>query len=117
MLSKYFKREEFACKCGNCDFASVDVELLGVLEDVREFFSNPVTINSACRCISHNHKVGGSPKSMHTNGMACDIIVKDIEPRVVQQYLDAKYPDSYGIGNSDKFTHIDVRSVKARWTY
>jgi len=83
MKSKYFKREEFACSCG-CGFSSVDVELLEVLEDVREHFDSPVTINSACRCETHNKTVGGSNNSMHTKGMAVDIVVSDVTPERVQ---------------------------------
>ena len=34
-LSQYFKRSEFACKCG-CGFNVVDTELLDVLIDVKK---------------------------------------------------------------------------------
>ena len=57
------------------------------------------TITSACRCISHNHIVGGKPRSMHLLGMACDIIVNGITPERVYNYLDNKYPNSKGIGS------------------
>ena len=55
-ISKHFKREEFACKCG-CGFDVVDVELLEVLEELRELCGQPITINSACRCKNHNQSV------------------------------------------------------------
>ena len=115
MISNYFTRKEFECKCG-CGFATVDVELLEVLEFVRVSFNKPVTINSACRCDSHNSSVGGADGSKHKLGIAADIVVKDIDPLDVYKFLDAAYPVSYGIGKYNSFTHIDVRSgYKARW--
>ncbi len=113
-ISKYFRREEFACKCG-CEFATVDVELIGVLEDVREFFGSPVILNCGCRCSTHNAEVGGAERSKHLLGIAADIRVKDVEPDKVFSYLNKKYLTTYGIGRYNSFTHIDVRPFKARW--
>ena len=114
MKSEYFKREEFACKCG-CGFTTVDVDLLEVLEDVRQNFDSPVNITSACRCTNHNTSVGGEVKSKHLFGLACDIQVNNVTPKRVQDYLLNKYPNSKGIGSYETFTHIDVRDGKARW--
>jgi uncharacterized protein YcbK (DUF882 family) len=113
-LSKHFSRPEFACKC-KCGFATVDVELIQVLERVREHFGNPVKINSSCRCVKHNKDVGGKPGSKHLRGIAADIVVLGVEPAQVYQFLDDHYPDRYGIGRYNTFTHIDVRTRKARW--
>lgn len=113
-VSKHFSREEFACKCG-CGFAVVDVKLLEVLEVVREYFDQPVTITSACRCDNHNKSVGGSDNSKHKLGIAADIIVKDIPANCVHGFLIKHLPDSCGIGSYETFTHIDVRRDKARW--
>ena len=122
MKSKYFKRSEFRCKgtdCdlngNNCGFSVVDVDLLEVLEDIREYFGKPVIINSACRCAKHNFDVGGSQNSMHTKGIAADIRVKDVDSDTVYFYLVNKYQDKFGIGRYNGRVHIDVRSDKARW--
>lgn len=114
--SKWFKRSEISCKCG-CGFNSFDAELLTVLEDVREYFDKPVTITSGNRCEQHNNKVGGSKGSKHKLGTAADILVKGTHPSRVYEYLNDKYPDTYGIGDSTIFTHIDVRETAARWKY
>ncbi|EHI3273284.1 serine/threonine protein kinase [Salmonella enterica] len=115
MISRYFKQSEFKCKCGKCDQDYVNPELLAVLEDVREHFGKPVIINSANRCHEHNKRVGGAANSTHVKGLAADIRVKDVAPSVVHQYLTGKYPNSYGIGKYNNFTHIDVRDYRARW--
>lgn len=112
-VSRYFSRSEFKCKCNTCGFDAVDVELLKVLEDVRAHFGNPVKINSACRCVTHNHSEGGSVTSQHLYGKACDIVVKDIPSYEVYEYLNDTHGG--GLGKYDTFTHIDVRSEKARW--
>ncbi len=113
-VSEHFNREEFACKCG-CGFDTADIETVEVLEQVRKFFDAPVTISSACRCELHNKREGGSSKSMHLQGRACDIVVKDISPLLVYAYLDGRYKDKYGLGKYDTFTHVDTRPTKARW--
>lgn len=114
MISKYFKRSEFSCRCG-CGQDTVDAELLAILEDVREHFGKPVIINSANRCPTHNKRVGGASKSVHLTGKAADIVVKGVAPDIVHAYLTAKYSGKYGIGKYKTFTHVDSRSTAARW--
>ena len=121
-VSDNFSRSEFACKGKEClcGFASVDVELLKVLEDVRAHFKekNPdayVKINSGNRCAKHNKQIGGAPGSYHVKGMAADIVVNGIPATDVYHYLAFKYPDKYGIGRYKRWTHIDVREGPARW--
>ena len=113
-LSNNFSRHEFFCKC-KCGFSTVDVELLKVLEIVRDHFKSSVTINSACRCKKHNKEVGGSQNSKHRLGIAADIAVKGIRAYDVYLFIDGFAPDKYGIGFYETFTHIDVRKTKARW--
>lgn len=114
MLNKYFKRKEFACRCG-CGTSTVDAELLQVVTDVREYFGSPVVITSGHRCSNHNRRVGGAASSMHMTGKAADIKVKGKDASAIASYLEHKYPDKYGIGRYNSFTHIDVRDGKARW--
>lgn len=113
MLNRYFKRSEFACRCG-CGTSTVDAELLQVITDVREKFG-PVVINSGHRCVKHNAAVGGAKNSMHTTGKAADIRIPGVSPARVWSYLTSKYEGKYGIGQYDSFTHIDVRDTAARW--
>ena len=113
-ISQNFHREEFACKC-NCGFATVDVDLLELLELIRVRFDKPVTINSACRCDIHNTAVGGSYGSKHKQGIAADIVIKDTDSYDVYKFVDEHAPNKYGIGLYVGFTHVDVRQNKARW--
>ena len=113
-VSANFQVKEFACRDGS-DIVSVDMELVQVLQDVRDYFAAPVTVNSAFRTPAYNKKAGGVTGSQHIRGTAADIAVKGVSPDDIYRYLDEKYPDSYGIGKYQTFTHIDVRPVKARW--
>lgn len=115
MLSKNFSREEFKCKCGKCNYDTVDAELLEVLQDLRDVLKAPVNINSANRCPEHNASVGGSKNSYHILGRAADISVDGISPALIQEHFEHKYPDKFGIGRYETFTHIDTRTNKARW--
>ncbi|WP_265524164.1 D-Ala-D-Ala carboxypeptidase family metallohydrolase [Providencia rustigianii] len=113
-LSEHFDSNEFACKDG-CGAKQVESKLIEILEGVRAHFGKPVVIVSGRRCAKHNSKVDGAPKSQHLLGTAVDIKVKDVAPKMVADYLESQFPDSYGIGRYKTFTHIDVRGYKARW--
>lgn len=111
--SKYFKPREFGCRC--CGKVNTVDELLVVLDKLREYFDSPVVITSGTRCAKHNKAVGGAVASQHLYGTAADIKVKGVPPSEVDKYLINTYPDKYGIGMYNTFTHVDVRAYKARW--
>ena len=110
--SAYFKREEFACKCG-CGFDTVDFALVSALEKIRLRYGQPITITSGCRCEAHNKAVGGSQNSQHLKGRAADIVVKNVHPDDVAETADIL--EVGGIGTYPTFTHIDTRNNRARW--
>ena len=112
-LNQFFDSSEFECKCG-CGYFQIDDKLLRLLNELRILFDKPVIINSGCRCSEHNRKVGGSPKSQHLLGKASDIVIKDISPKTVYEYIDKTYL-GLGLGLYDTFVHVDVREVKTRW--
>lgn len=113
-LSQHFDRSEFACQCG-CGYDTADYELVGILERLRSHWGQPIKINSGCRCEQHNKKIGGSPRSQHRLGRAADIVVKGKNPHQVYRQLEEWYPNRYGIGSYNTFTHVDTRGKRARW--
>ena len=118
-INKYFKEEEFACNDANKTPAPyIDKELVAILTDLREFFGVPVHITSSYRTPVYNKAVGGVDKSHHLyndDGAASDIQVKGTRPQEVYDYLDAKYPNTFGIGLYDNFVHVDSRKIRGRW--
>ena len=116
-LSAHFSRSEFECGCG-CGFDNIDPRLVAVLQRLREFFGKPVTVTSACRCVSHNAAVGGSERSQHLHGIASDVQVQGIAPDLVADVVEELFenrPRGGGVGRYETFTHIDIRRTKARW--
>ena len=113
-LSANFKVKEFACTDGT-DPIFIDSDLVNILQKIRSHFGKAVTITSAYRTPPKNKAVGGTNYSFHLYGKAADIKVKGIAPKSVAAYAEKLMPTKGGIGIYSTFTHIDVRSAKARW--
>lgn len=117
-LSKDFSRKEYECRCG-CGFNTVDVELVKVMQDLRDYYDKKIIITSGNRCFAHNLNTPGATKdSLHQDGKANDFIVDGVPAFEVFKYLNDKYPAKYGIGlYSCPFSrvHLDVRPYRARW--
>lgn len=115
-LSPNFQVREFACP--GSDAILIDNGLVTILQNIRDHFKVPVTINSAYRTVTYNAKVRGASNSLHLKGMAADIGVKGISPSEV-----AKFVESIGVlgigcyeGSSyGTFNHVDTRTSKYFW--
>lgn len=116
-VSKYFRREEFACKCGrHCNGFPVepDEELLKVLDEIRETVG-PVYVNSGIRCKLHNANEGGASNSRHLYGDAADIRCAGKTPRQLYDIACKLLPKG-GVGLYSWGIHVDTRGYQARWT-
>lgn len=113
-LSENFKVKEFACKDGS-DPIFISMELVDILQKIRNHFGKSVNINSAYRTATHNKKEGGATHSQHLYGTACDIRINGVSPAEVAKYSETLLVDRGGIGVYSTFTHIDVRKNKSRW--
>jgi len=113
-LSANFKVKEFACKDGS-DPIFIALELVDILQKVRNHFGKAVVINSAYRTPAYNKKVGGATYSQHLYGMAADIKINGVKPKQVAAYIETLMPGKGGIGIYSTFTHVDVREKRTRW--
>jgi len=111
-LTRNISRWEIACKCG-CGLDTIDYKVLQAVQAIRDHFGARVDISSGARCEIHNMSEGGSPESQHLKCKAIDFTVVGVDPARVFKYLD--YFWKGGLGKYSTFTHIDSRSVKARW--
>ena len=117
---KYFKKSEFACKCGGryCNGypAEINMDMVRAADKIRERLGVPLNVNSGLRCQQWNRIQGGATSSRHMYGDACDL--GKPEGVTVEQMLDAAEDvvgSSGGVGASSWGIHIDKRGSKARW--
>jgi uncharacterized protein YcbK (DUF882 family) len=113
----HFTAGEFACRCGSskCDAAPMKPAFMEKLERLRVEWGRPMIITSGRRCAAWNKRVGGSPKSQHLYGNACDVHLP--APMIPDFVLLAEKYGFLGIGTGPTFVHIDARQQRARWTY
>lgn len=110
-IAPNFKVKEFACHDGT-DQVLIDIELLPVLQLIRDNIGQSININSGYRTQSYNKKVGGASNSFHLYGRAFDISVSDGE---TQNLKDLAFSiGTKGIIGYDNFVHMDSRDTLYR---
>lgn len=128
-LTRNFSNSEFHCECG-CGFGLQDGKLTYVLQRLRDHLNAIypmeldgiwIKITGPSRCRESTLEVGGTPKSKHLEGIACDFKVINssdgevMDPRIAYRILNEWYPDTFGIGLYHNRVHLDTREAKARW--
>lgn len=110
---KYFKKEEFTCKCG-CGLNNINLKLVQIADEIREKIGVPLIVSSGCRCSKHNKNVGGVLNSRHISGKAVDLIAKGKDKnellKLCQDYVNQgkaryTYTNNKNMGNA---VHIDI---------
>ena len=125
-LAEHFTSAEFACRCG-CGYGNgpgdVDPLLLNLLEALRAMCGRPILVNSGCRCIAHDLKVGqtqtasgarGRP-SFHVLGRAADITGPP-GPLLKAAALGVFHDYGVGLPASGTWLHVDTGPMR-RWRY
>lgn len=109
---KYFKKSEFACKCGGkyCKGypAEPQEKLIKVAERVREHFSKPVTVTSGLRCEKHNANEGGVSNSRHLSGKAMDFCIQGVSGATLLAYVQKQPEIRYAYIISGNYVHMDI---------
>lgn len=112
-LSRHFKLEEFACRCG-CETTAEDIDtnLVYQLQKLRDAFGLPLKINSGYRCPAHNKAIGGAKYSQHKLGKAVDIDTTHFFPadRYRLMQLVFRLGTFRGVLVYPTFIHLDTRS-------
>jgi hypothetical protein len=104
---KYFRKEEFSCKCG-CGSSEMEEKLIKVADRVREHFSNKITVSSGRRCAKHNARVGGVSNSRHLSGRAMDFCVSGFSSESVLAYVQKQPEIRYAYAIDNNFVHMDI---------
>lgn len=104
---KYFKREEFRCKCG-CGADDMNETLIRTADRVREHFGRPMPVTSGRRCANHNARVGGVSNSRHLKGKAMDFCVVGKTAAQVLDYVKSQPEIRYAYAIDGTYVHMDV---------
>lgn len=111
---RHFKKKEFTCKCG-CGLNNIDLNLVKILDEIREYFDSALIVTSACRCTKHNLAVGGVQGSRHKLGKAADFKVKGVEKAKLLSYCkelvqEGKARYTYtNETNMKNVVHLDIK--------
>lgn len=109
---KYFKKDEFKCKCGGkyCNGfpAEPNEKLIKVADRVREHFGNKTIVSSGVRCEKHNANVGGVANSRHRYGKAMDFTVSGMSASTVLAYVQKQPEIRYAYAIDSNYVHMDV---------
>ena len=115
---KYFRPDEFVCKCGCGRGADeIDRELVEKLDKIRGMLDKPVIINSAYRCKKHNAEVGGVSDSAHTTGKAVDLKAFGAYRVDLLGLIMAMGFRRVGVGKTFIHADVDDSLPDAVWTY
>jgi len=120
---KWYKLEEFACKCG-CGLNAPDNVLIERLETLCDLLNRKIPIHSACRCVKHNQEVGGSRTSSHlpnSSGL-CQAVDGGVANSHESYEIVETAPKAgfTRIGVAATFVHLDTDSNKPQevlWLY
>lgn len=115
---KHFSLKEFECKCG-CGLNNFSNVLAVILDDLRELCGFPFIIRSGCRCIPHNKKEGGKPRSDHLTGEGVDIKATNNFQRFMI-IAHAIFAGITRIGLARSFIHLGIREGNPKerfWFY
>ena len=113
---KYFKMEDFACKC--CGEVHMNQDFLDQLEIARGISGVAYLIQSGYRCPAHNKAVG-STSTNHIKGVAADIRATTGYQR--GKILRGLYLAGFkriGISFRNGFVHCDSNNgMESCWDY
>ena len=116
---KYFKKSEFACKCG-CGTNKIDSEFTEMMDKARGISGVPYSINSGYRCESHPLSIK-NPTSSHIKGIAADVRFNNgTNLALILSGLGGAGFERFGINFEKKFIHVDSDKDKVSptiWGY
>lgn len=121
-LTENFSLPEFASKDGSAfpEEVKANLSILAQqLEVLRSHFGKPITVTSGYRSSTHNQRIGGAKNSYHVKGMAADIKIVGVDPKILYNAIELliKYGKMKegGLGLYSSWVHYDIRGKKIRW--
>jgi hypothetical protein len=116
---RHFVFQEFSDPSDEDSGLLMNIELVKIVDAIREKCGFPFTITSGYRTQIHNTLVGGVEGSAHEAGLACDIAVNSGSERdAILKYSYALGIKRRGIGET--LIHLDLDFTKPQdvcWLY
>lgn len=114
---RYWKREEFACRCGNyhapyCNGFPVepDQTLVELVDDIRHDFGRPGHPSSGIRCEQHNaDQPNSAPNSKHKYGKTLDFFIEGVSGAALLAHAQADPRTNYAYIIEGQYVHVDVK--------
>lgn len=110
---RYWKREEFRCKCGGkyCNGfpAEPDRTLVELVDDLRHNAGRPGHASSGLRCKTWNSIQGGVADSRHMKGKALDFYIEGLSGAKLLARAQADKRTRYAYIIDGQWVHVDVK--------
>lgn len=109
---KWFKREEFRCKCGGkyCNGYPAEMQeaVVKIADAAREHFGRPGHVVSGLRCEKWNAHEGGVANSQHMFGEAIDLRIDGVDSETLRQFVAAQPGHRYSYRINGTNVHFDI---------
>lgn len=109
---KYFKREEFKCKCGGkyCNGYPAEMceTVVRIADAAREHFKRPAYVISGLRDPQWNEHEGGVANSQHCSGEAIDLRIDGVDSETLRQFVSQQPGHRYSYCINGTNVHFDV---------
>lgn len=110
---RYWKREEFRCKCGGkyCNGfpAEPDQTLVELVDDLRHNAGRPGHASSGLRCKTWNSLQNGVADSRHMEGKALDLYIEGLSGAQLLARAQADSRTRYAYIIDGQWVHVDVK--------
>ena len=109
---RYFRREEFRCKCGGrfCNGYPAEMQeaVVKIADAARAHFGRPAHVISGLRCKQWNAHEGGVENSQHMYGEAIDLRVEDVDSEKLRQFVASQPGHRYSYRINSTNVHFDI---------
>lgn len=109
---RYFKREEFRCKCGGryCNGYPAEMQeaVVKIADTARAHFGRPAHVVSGLRCEKWNEHEKGVANSQHMYGEAVDLKIDGVDSETLRQFVSKQPGHRYSYRINATNVHFDI---------